>query len=82
MLISHASKIMLQILQASIQRYLNRELPDVQARFRKGKGTGDQIASIHLILEKQGNSRKTSAFASLTMLNSLCGYWKILKRWE
>ena len=49
-LISHASKIMLKILQARLQQYLNQELPDVQARFRKGKGTRDQIANIHWII--------------------------------
>ena len=46
-LISHASKIMLKILQARLQRYMNRELPDVQAGFRKGRGTRAQIANIH-----------------------------------
>ena len=45
-LISHASKVMLKILQARLQQYVNRELPDVQAGFRKGRGTGDQIANI------------------------------------
>ena len=45
-LISHASKVMLKILQATIQQYMNRELPDVQAGFRKGRGTRDQIANI------------------------------------
>ena len=47
-LISHASKVMLKILQARLQRYVNCELPDVQAGFRKGRGTRDQIANIHL----------------------------------
>ena len=51
-LISHASKVMLKILQARLQRYVNRELPDVQAGFRKGKGTRDQIANIPWIVEK------------------------------
>ena len=46
-LISHASKVMLKILQARLQRYVNHELPDVQAGFRKGRGTRDQIANIH-----------------------------------
>ena len=46
-LISHASKVMLKILQASLQQYVNHKLPDVQAGFRKGRGTGDQIADIH-----------------------------------
>ena len=51
-LTSHASKIMLKILQARLQQYVNRELPDVQARFRKGKRTRDQIANICCIIEK------------------------------
>ena len=51
-LISHASKVMLKILQARLQQYVNYELPDVQAGFRKGRGTRDQIANIHWIKEK------------------------------
>ena len=51
-LISQASKLMLKILQASLQQYIIRELPDVQAGFRKGRGTRDQIANIHWIIEK------------------------------
>ena len=51
-LISHASKVMLKILQARLQQYVNSELPDIQAGFRKGRGTRDQIASIHWIIEK------------------------------
>ena len=51
-LISHASKIMLKILQARLQQYVNRELPDVQAGFRKGRGTRDQIVNIRWIMEK------------------------------
>ena len=51
-LISHASKVMLKILQARLQQYVNRELPDVQADFRKGRGTRDQIANIRWIIEK------------------------------
>ena len=50
-LISHASKVMLKILQAWLQQYVNREFPDVQAGFRKGRGTRDQIANIHWITE-------------------------------
>ena len=50
--ISHISKVMLKILQARLQQYVNHELPDVQARFRKGRGTRDQIANIHWIIEK------------------------------
>jgi len=49
-LISHASKVMLKILQARLQQYMNGELPDVQAEFRKGRGTKDQITSIHWII--------------------------------
>ena len=66
-LISHASKVMLKILQARLQQYVNRELPDVQAGFRKGIGTRDQIANIHWIMEMQESSRKTSISALLTM---------------
>ena len=51
-LISHASKAMLKILQARLQQYVNHELPDVQAGFRKGRGTRDQIANIRWIIEK------------------------------
>ena len=51
-LISHASKVMLKILQARLQQYVNHELPDVQAGFRKGRGTRDQIANICWIMEK------------------------------
>ena len=51
-LISHASRVMLKILQTRLQHYVNCELPDVQARFRKGRGTRDQIANIHWIIEK------------------------------
>ena len=51
-LISHASKVMLKILQATLQQYVNRELPDVQAGFRKGRGTRDQISNICWIIEK------------------------------
>ena len=51
-LISHASKVMLKILQARLQQYVNRELPDVQAGFRKGRKTRDQIANIHWIIKK------------------------------
>ena len=55
---------MLKILQARLQQYVNRELADVQTGFRKGRGTGDQIANIHWIIEK---ARKTSISALLTM---------------
>ena len=65
--ISHAVKVMLKILQVRLQQYVNRELSDVQAGFSKGRGTRDQIASIHWIMEKQESSRKTSISALLTM---------------
>ena len=52
MLISHASRVMLKILQAMLQQYVSQELPDVQAGFRKGRGTRDQIANIHWVIEK------------------------------
>ena len=58
-LISHASEVMLKILQARLQQYLNHEFPDVQAGFRKGRGTRDQIANIRWIMVKEENSRKT-----------------------
>ena len=51
-LISHISKVILKILQARLQQYVNREFPDAQAGFRKGRGTGDQIANISWIIEK------------------------------
>ena len=66
-LISHANKVMLKILQARLQQYVNRELTDVQAGFRKGRGTRDQIANICWIIKKQESSRKTSISALLTM---------------
>ena len=66
-LISHTSKVMLKILQARLQQYMNREIPDVQADFRKGRGTRDQIANIRWIIKKQESSRKTSISALLTM---------------
>ena len=78
---------MLKILQARLQHYVNREFPDVQAGFRKGRGTRDQIVNIHWIIEKQRNFRKTSISALLTMPKPLtvwisinCG--KFWKRWE
>ena len=66
-LISHTSKVMLKILQARLQQYVNCELPDVQAGFKKGRGTRDQIANIRWIIKKQENSRKTSISVLLTM---------------
>ena len=66
-LISHANKVMPKILQARLQQHVNCELPDVQAGFRKRRGTRDQIARICWIIEKQENSRKTSISALLTI---------------
>ena len=90
-LISHTSKIMLKILQARLQQYMNHELPDVQAGFRKcrkGRGTRDQIANICWIIEKAREfQKKTSISALLTMWKPLtlwitinCG--KFWKTWE
>ena len=70
-LISHASKVMFKILQARLQQYVNRKHPDVQAGFRKSRGTRDQIANICWIIEKAKSSRKTSISALLTMPKSL-----------
>ena len=86
-LISHTSKVMLKILQGRLQQYMNHELPDVQAGFRKGRRTRDQIANIHWIIEKAGDSRKTSSFAFLTTPKPLTvgittNSGKFLKRWE
>ena len=66
-LISHASKVMLKVLQARLQQYMNPELPDAQAEFRKGRGIRDQIANISWIIEKNKNSPKTSTSALLIM---------------
>jgi len=86
-LISHASKVMLKILQARLQQYANHELLDVQAGFRKVRGTRDQIANILQIIEKARKFQKTSTSALVTMSKSLtvwtttnCG--KFLKIWE
>ena len=77
---------MLKILQARLQQYVNGELPDVQAGFRKGRGTRDQISNICWIIKKQENDRKTSISALMTTSKPLtvwitinCG--KFLKRW-
>ena len=86
-LISHTSKVMLKILQASLQQYMDQELPDVHAGFRKDRGTRDQIANICWIIEKARELQKNIYFASLTMPKPLtvwittnCG--KFFKRWE
>ena len=66
-LISHASKEMLKILQARLQKYVNCELPDVQTGFRKGRGTRDQLPTYARTWKKQESSRKTSISALLNM---------------
>ena len=66
-LISPASKVMLKILQARLQQYVDRELPDVQAGFRKGRGTRDQVANICWIIKKAREFQKSSISALLTM---------------
>ena len=77
-LISHAGKIMLKILPARLQQYVNRELPDVQDGFRNSKGARDQIGNIHWIIEKarefQKKEGKKKSTPSLTMKKPLCGY--------
>ena len=86
-LISHHSKVMLKILQARLQQYMNHELPDVQPGFRKGRGTRDQLANICWIIEKARDSRRKSTSALLIIPKPLtvwtttnCG--KLFKRWE
>ena len=86
-LISHASKVMLKILQDRLQQYMNCEPPDVQAGFRKGRGTRDQIANICWVIKKAREFRKTSISALLTTLKTLTvwittNYGTFLKRWE
>ena len=80
---SHSSKVMLKSLQATLQQYMNCELPDVQASFRKGGGTRDQMPTSVGSSKKQENFRKTSTSASLTMLKPLTvdhnTLWKILQ---
>ena len=84
---SHASKVMLKILQASLQQYMNQELPDVQAGFRKGRGTRDQIANIRWIIEKAKEFQENIYFCFIDYNKSFdCvdhnELWKILKEME
>ena len=85
-LISHTSKVMLKILQARLQQYMNHEHPDVQAGFRKGRGTRDQIANIHWIIEKARDFQKNIYFCLTDYVKAFvwitinCG--KFFKRWE
>ena len=83
-LISHASKLMLKILQARLQQYVNQELSDVQAGFRKGRGTRDQIANISWIVEKAREFQRNIYFCFIDCIKALdCmdhnRLWKILK---
>ena len=82
--ISHTSKVMLKILQTRLQQYVNRELPDVQAGFRKGKGTRDQIVNIRWIIEKASKFQKNTYFCFIDYAKAFdCvdhnTLWKILK---
>ena len=83
-LISHASKVMLKILQARLQQYVNCDLPELQAGFRKGRGTRDQIANIHWMTEKAREFQKTIYFCFIDYAKAFdCvdhnKLWKILK---
>ena len=83
-LISHTSKVMLKILQARLQQYMNPELPDVQAGFRKGRGSRDQIANIHWIIKKAREFQKNIYFCFIDYTKAFdCvdhnKLWKILK---
>ena len=86
-LISRASKVILKILQARLQQYVNHELPDVQAGFRKGRGTRDQIGNISWIIKKAREFQKNIISALLTMPKPLTvwitiNYGEFWKRWE
>ena len=86
-LISHASRVMLKILQARLQQYVNRELPDVQAGFRKGRRTRDQVANIRWIMEKAREFQKNIYFCFIDYAKAFdCvdhnQLWKILKEME
>ena len=83
-LISHASKVMFKILQARLRQYVNRELPDVQAGFRKGRGTRDQIANIRWIMEKAREFPKHIYFCFIDYAKAFDSVdhnklWKILQ---
>ena len=86
-LISHNSEVMLKILQARLQQNMNRELPDVQAGLRKGRGTGDQIANIWWITEKAREFQKNIYFCFIDYAKALTvwitiNYGKFWKRWK
>ena len=86
-LVSHASKIMLKILQASLQQYMNHKFPDIQAGFRKGIGIRDQIANIGWIIEKAREFQENIYFCFIDYAKAFeCvdhnKLWKILQGWE
>ena len=86
-LISHSSRVMLKILQVRLQQYVNHELADVQAGFRKSRGTGDQVANILWIIEKAREFQKHIYFCSIDYAKPLTvwitsNYGKLLNRWE
>ena len=85
-LISHASRVMYKILQVSLQQYLNRELPDVQARFKKGRGTRDQIVNIRCIIKKVKEFQKNIYFCFIDYAKAFdCvdhKLWEILQEME
>ena len=85
-LISHTSKVMLKILQARLQQYVNRELSDLQACFRKGRGARDQLANIHLIIEKAREFQKNIYFCFIDYAKAFDYVdhhsGKFFKRWE
>ena len=83
-MISHTSKVMLKILQARLRQYMNHELPDAQASFRKGRGTRDQIANIHWIIKKVREFQKNIYFCFIDYAKAFdcvdhSKLWKILK---
>ena len=84
-LISHAGKVMLKVLQARFPQYVNREIPDVQAGFRKGRGTRDQMSNIHWIIEKAREFQKNIYFCFINYakafdcVNNHNNLWKILQ---
>ena len=83
---SHTSKVMFKILQARLQQYVNHELPDVQAEFRKGRQIKDEIASIHWIIKKATEFQKNIYFCftdyakAFVWITTYCG--KFFKRWD
>ena len=82
-LISHTSKVMLRILQARLQQYINCKLPDVQAGFRKGKGTRNQIANIHWIIEKARKFQKNIFFCCIDYAKAFdCGSQQTIENSE